>query len=229
MKIKSLWSYPVKSLLGESLQELNLDLRGVVGDRSYAITNSKGKFGSGKTTRRFIRINNLFSLSASSENGFPSITFPNGDIVRVNSPTINEKLSEYFGQKLTIEKENKISHFDDGAIHIVTTSSLSNLQKLMGSTEKIDERRFRANIIIETPDNLTDNYLIGKTLHIGEVKLEIIKQTERCRMVSLAQFGLEKDKKILKTISQNMELNFGIYAKALNPAIIKVGQKVKII
>lgn len=32
-KIERLWRYPVKSLLGESCPELNIDRRGVKGDR----------------------------------------------------------------------------------------------------------------------------------------------------------------------------------------------------
>ncbi|MBW4533907.1 MAG: MOSC domain-containing protein [Pleurocapsa minor HA4230-MV1] len=32
-KIKRLWRYPVKSLLGESCRELSVNKRGVIGDR----------------------------------------------------------------------------------------------------------------------------------------------------------------------------------------------------
>ncbi len=228
MKIKSLWRYPVKSFLGESLQELSLDLRGVIGDRAYAVTNTNGKFGSGKTTRRFVRINNLLSLSANTLNGNLSVIFPDGDSEKIDSNTLNSRLSEYLGQEVTLDKEKEISHFDDGAIHILTSSSLSQLKKLAPNS-LVDERRFRANIVIETPEGITDEYLIGKTLQIGKAKLKIIKKTERCRMASQEQPGLDKDKEILKVISKYMGLNFGLYAKVLNPETIMVGQTVEIL
>ncbi len=62
--IERLWRYPVKSLLGESCPELSLDRRGVIGDRWFAIQNSKGKFASGKNTRRFCKIEGLFDFQA---------------------------------------------------------------------------------------------------------------------------------------------------------------------
>ena len=47
--VVELWRYPVKSLLGEMLGEIELERRGVVGDRLYAVTDRAGKLGSGKT------------------------------------------------------------------------------------------------------------------------------------------------------------------------------------
>jgi uncharacterized protein len=48
-----LWRYPVKSLLGERLQAIEVEARGLQGDRRFAVTDRHGKIGSGKTTRRF--------------------------------------------------------------------------------------------------------------------------------------------------------------------------------
>jgi len=60
-KVDSLWRYPVKSLIGEHLTSFTVDARGVIGDRFYAISNAEGKFGSGKNTTRFRRIDVLSS------------------------------------------------------------------------------------------------------------------------------------------------------------------------
>lgn len=38
--IEQLWRYPVKSLLGESCEELRIDRRGVVSERWFAVRNS---------------------------------------------------------------------------------------------------------------------------------------------------------------------------------------------
>jgi hypothetical protein len=53
VSVLELWRYPVKSLLGEPLEEVEVDERGFVGDRLFAVVDSNGKIGSGKTTRRF--------------------------------------------------------------------------------------------------------------------------------------------------------------------------------
>ena len=62
-RVRSLWRYPVKSFLGERCDILELETRGVVGDRRWAIRDAQGRFGSGKDTRRFRRIDGLFEFS----------------------------------------------------------------------------------------------------------------------------------------------------------------------
>ena len=64
--VVELWRYPVKSLLGEELDQVEMEERGVVGDRLYAVTDREGKLGSGKTTTRFRRLDGLFELRARS-------------------------------------------------------------------------------------------------------------------------------------------------------------------
>ena len=63
-RVAALWRYPVKSLLGEQRPSLDLNGRGVEGDRTFAIRNADGKFASGKNTRRFFKLDGLFALRA---------------------------------------------------------------------------------------------------------------------------------------------------------------------
>lgn len=225
-KVESLWRYPVKSLLGESLEAIDINSRGVSGDRLYAISNSYGKFGSGKDTRRFRRIDGLFSMSAqSTENGI-SITFPDGNALPGNSPSINSMLSQTLGQNVTLTKEAEVSHFDDGAIHILTTASLYKLHEKLPHSG-VEPRRFRPNIVIAT--QLHDRELLGKVINIGSVSLEITHSTERCRMITIDQLDLEYSPEILKTVSQDFGLDFGVYAKVLSVGSISVGDRAEVI
>ncbi len=74
--VATLWRYPVKSMLGEPREYLDIDTRGVVGDRRYAIRNAEGKLGSGKSTRRFRRIDGLLRFRAAYNGDAAEITFP---------------------------------------------------------------------------------------------------------------------------------------------------------
>jgi hypothetical protein len=51
-------------MLGELCECLDVHTRGVAGDRLFAIRDSNGRFGSGKSTRRFRQINGLFGFQA---------------------------------------------------------------------------------------------------------------------------------------------------------------------
>ena len=225
-KIESLWRYPVKSLIGESLSSFEINDGGVPGDRLYAVSNLDGKFGSGKDTRRFRRIDGLFSMSAvTTENGI-SIDFPDGKVLTDNEPSINDQLSQTLGQSVTLTKEDNVPHFDDGAIHILTTSSLSLLHDQLPECG-IDPRRFRPNIVIA--GQLHDQELLGKIVNIGTATLEITHKTERCRMITIDQPGLESRPEILKMVSQNFGLNFGVYARVISIGSVSVGDTVEII
>ena len=61
--IAALWRYPVKSMLGERRDELQIEARGAAGDRLYAVRDNQGKLGSGKNSRRHVRIEGLFETS----------------------------------------------------------------------------------------------------------------------------------------------------------------------
>ena len=225
-KVESLWRYPVKSLIGEKLESLDIDIRGVSGDREYAVSNSDGKFGSGKDTRRFRRIDGLFSMSAESSVNGVSIKFPDGIVLTDKDPSINSKLSVTLGQSVTLTKEAEIPHFDDGAVHILTTSSLFSLRDLLPNSG-IDSRRFRPNIVIDSL--YFDQDLVGKTIRIGETVLEVTHKTERCRMITIDQPALESRPEILKSVSRHFGLDFGVYAKVLSTGTLSVGEKVEIV
>ncbi|GHA16354.1 molybdenum cofactor sulfurase [Arenicella chitinivorans] len=225
-RVESLWRYPVKSLIGESVDSFDIDCRGVSGDRLYAISNSDGKLGSGKDTRRFRRIDGLFSMSAETIDNGISITLPDKEVVTSNSPSINSRLSQILGQNVTLTKEDKISHFDDGAIHILTTASLSLLRKKLPHSG-VEPRRFRPNIVVKS--QFQDNELLGKVINIGTVSLEVTHKSERCRMITLGQPGLERSPEILKAISKDFGLDFGVYAKVISIGSVSIGDNVEVV
>ena len=224
--VKSLWRYPTKSLLGESLKTVKVDFRGIEGDRLYVISNAQGKFGSTKNTRRFRRIDGLFAMSSHTHLDDVYIEFPNGEVVSSSDKTIDDKLSAQLELNVSLTKEKSIPHFDDGAIHIISTSELAKLQSKLPKS-LIDECRFRANIVIDC--DLYDENLIGKVLKIGNVELKVLKKTERCRMVSMAQGNLNDDPKILREIAQSYNLNFGVYASVVTKGLIGAADTVAVI
>ncbi len=227
--VKSLWRYPVKSMIGEPCRNLRVEERGVVGDRLFAVRDGQGKFGSGKNTRRFVKIDGLFNFRAVYDGSIPVITFPDGKSLRGDDPSIHSSLTEALNQPVTLAKEQLISHFDDSPVHLVTTASLDWLRaQLPGSV--IDERRFRPNVLIETEGSgLVEHDWLGKRLLIGQsVMLEITHPTERCPMTNFAQPAIPEDKNIFARIGREADLKFGVYAKVILAGEVNSGEKVEI-
>jgi hypothetical protein len=96
-RVERLHRYPVKSLRGESPEEVEVDRRGVLADRRWALREPDGKLGSGKSTRRFRAMDGLGGLHARLVGGAPVVTFPDG---RVLSPgaALDDALTGHVGR-----------------------------------------------------------------------------------------------------------------------------------
>jgi uncharacterized protein YcbX len=225
--VSTLWRYPVKSMLGEECRELELETRGFRGDRLFAVQDAEGKLGSGKNTRRFRLIDGLLGFSACHAGEWPEIAFPDGRRVRGDDPRVHDALSAALGTAVTLVREARFPHFDDGAVHLVTTAALEWLRsRLPGS--QIDERRFRPNIVVTAGGaGQPEQSWIGRTLRIGdEVVLRVTAPTERCRMTTLAQGDLPEDVKVLRSLAEEAEAQFGVYAEVVKPGRIAAGDAV---
>lgn len=228
--IRDLWWYPVKSMLGISSDALALDRRGVIGDRWFAVRTAAGKFGSGKTTRRFQAIDGLFRFQARVQDAVPSIQFPSGVIMRADDPSIHHALTDVLGQSVMLVEEAAIRHLDAGPVHLVTTAALAWLQDALPATA-IDARRFRPNIVLDVPGcDLVEHQWIGQRLRIGRtVELHVRALAERCGMVGFCQSALPQAPAILRHLVQHTGSMFGVYADVVVPGIIHADDPVLLV
>ena len=222
--IARLWRYPVKSLGGEECGRLELNARGVEGDRRYAVVNREGRLGSGKTTRRFRQIDGLLQLRAAYQGDVPELIFADGMRILASDPQVDAALSNALNVPVTLGREQEVSHLDAGPIHLVTTAALAWLRAALPDV-LIDERRFRPNLVIDVPGGTqVERDWIGRTLAIGDqVTLRVTDRTERCRMVTLQQQELPYDPRVLGSIIRDADSGFGAYAEVVTPGTIARG------
>jgi MOSC domain-containing protein len=226
--VAGLWRYPVKSMLGERRESLLLERRGVVGDRLYAVRDEVGKFGSGKTTRRFRLMDGLYRFRAHYEGAIPLITFPDGVTLSGDDPAVHARLSDVLGINVQLSREGAISHFDDGPIHLVTTASLRALGALL-TQDEVDARRLRPNIVVETDgEGFLEDSWEGRDILLGDiVRLRVTKQTERCVMVNFAWDELREEPRALRALAQTHDACIGVYADVLTSGILRQGATVQ--
>ncbi len=97
--ISELWRFPVKSMQGETLQQVEMTALGVVGDRGYALIESvTGKVVSAKSVRHFPDLLNCRAEfveppGASSVAPPVRITLPDGTTVTSGTDKTNEILT----------------------------------------------------------------------------------------------------------------------------------------
>ena len=225
-RVKRIHRFPVKSLLGESLSTVQVDQRGLVGDRLWAVQNREGKFGSGKTTRRFKRMDGLFKLQARFENSVPVVSMHNGVVYRGDDPTVHLALSDFVGYPVTLAREEDVSHFDEGPISIITSSSIRALSEQLG--KPVDIRRFRANLLIDVPDEgFVEDKWVDRVIQIGSnVVLRVVAPLNRCVMVNFSQQELPKDDYVLRALAASHDATFGVFAIVEVGGDVEVGQPV---
>jgi uncharacterized protein YcbX len=224
--VSELARYPVKSMRGERLSRADVESRGVVGDRQWAVYTADGGIGSGKSSRRFRRIDGLldFRASLSEADGLvPVIEAPSGQRVRVDEPRADELLTAAFGQPLRLGREAGVRHHDDSPLHLVTTAAVRRVGELVG--DAVDLARFRPNLVLDVPGTgFVEDEWVGRELRLGpDVVVRLGAGMPRCVMVDLAQGPLERDGRVLKTLAQAHQLLLGLRVEVVRGGTVRLG------
>jgi uncharacterized protein YcbX len=234
--VTALWRYPVASMGGETVESVEIDTGGVVGDRGW------GVYATGEATAalaaRGRKWNNLLQAQARfaeppksgvdcppAEIGLPDGTVLQGDVAAVDAG-----LSALLGHDVVLRRvggataddgDRLAQAYEHAPIHLLTTASLDRLAALYPEGA-VDIRRFRANILVGTRgmSGFIENGWLGRRLQIGAVTLEITEDSRRCAMTILAQGDLPRDRGILDAITRHNGVNLGVYASVVVPGVI---------
>lgn len=229
-EVLSLHRYPVKSTSGEALGSVDVDVRGLVGDRAWAVRDTDGKLGSGKSTKRFRRMPGLLDLAARlGDDGVPVLHLPDGTALRADDPAVHGAVSAHVGRPVTVAPEADVSHFDDGPVHLVTTSTVRAVEAALG--RPADPRRFRPNLVLGTDgDGYVEDAWIGRELVIGpRLVLRVLMAMPRCVMVNLAQqAGVAADPDVLRTVTSAHDTTVGVLAEVVAPGPVALGDAVRV-
>lgn len=222
--------YPVKSLAGEDLERAALEPRGLAGDRAWAVRDLDGKLGSGKSTRRFRRMDGLLELAATYPGDTPLITLPDGRVLPAGAPATDQALSAHVGRPVSLAREDEVSHFDEGPVHLVTTASLRTLAEAAG--HDVDPRRTRANLLVDwQTDGHPEHGWVGRQVAVGrDVVLRVTAPMPRCVMVDLAQEELPADPGLLRLIGERTgNRALGVVADVVRTGEVALGDRVTLL
>jgi uncharacterized protein YcbX len=108
--IAGLWRFPVKSMQGEPVAEVELGVAGIAGDRAYAlIDRDTGKVVSGKSVRQFpdvmaCRASYLETPRHGGDAPAVSIELSDGSSLRSDQPDADARLSAFFGRDVFLSR-----------------------------------------------------------------------------------------------------------------------------
>jgi len=225
-RVVSLHRYPVKSLLGEQGMGLDLERRGVVGDRLWSVRTAHNKIGSGKTTRRFEAVIGLLELRAVENNERVIVTFPDGSRCFTDGADAGDRLCRHFGRPLTFAKETEVSHFDDGPVSLIGHASIAAVARERG--EHVDPARFRANIFLDTSVPFVEDGWIGQRVKLGTAILQVTMASPRCVMVEMKTAQLPAQPGNVRATARINSAHLGVVATVVVPGRISIGDTVEV-
>ena len=233
MTVVQLWRYPVKSMAGQRLERAEVGELGVQGDRGFGLVDLDT--GLVLTARRVPEL--LFAHPVMDGNpGSVRIELPDGTVTDDDAV-----LSNWLGRRVEFRRPDanesgryEIAANDDdpasnwlewegpnGVFHDSTRTRISILSE--DAIGDWDVRRFRANIFIAGGD---ERDLLGHPIRIGTAEFEVVKEIDRCVIVTRPQPALERDKDVLVQVHRHRNGNLGVGAVVLTPGTIRVGDPV---
>jgi hypothetical protein len=123
--------------------------------------------------------------------------------------------------------------FEIGAVYVLTSGSVDHLSNLQGKAARIDRRRFRPNIYIESDPALSgfvEDSWIGGALEIGDVvTVGDFAPTLWCVTSTLAQQDLPRDPSVLRTTAEHHQGCLGVYASVTRPGVLQQTDPVQLV
>lgn len=236
VRVVELWRYPVKSMQGEQLDSCEVGEHGIIGDRQWGVVDtSTGYVLTARRVPELLLASVLYRSPDEVEVRLPDGTDVSGDAA----------LSEWLGRPVALRSaldhgagtyENPLVVEDHVESEWAAWEGPSGVFHDSGRTQvsicsitalgEWDRRRFRFNVIV---DGSGEDDLVGRSIRLGEVRLDVRKAIGRCVMVTRPQpDGIERDTSVLKTINRERDGTLGIGAVVTRPGPVAVGDELVI-
>lgn len=227
--IREIYRYPVKSMAGEGQRSATIGWHGLDGDRRFA----------------FRRIGDTSGFPWLSASKLPDLLchrpyYPGGDasgpLVRVVTPDgvdlagdsaeLRERVAASFGGPVELLHLRQ-GIYDEAPLSVIAVATIRRLSEVSGVP--YDVRRFRPNILIETPDEqpFGEDAWVGRTVscggQAGSALIGVTMRDLRCAMVNLDPDSARSDPRLLKATAQLNTVTAGVYAVPVRTGSISVG------
>ena len=250
MKIAEIWRYPVKSMLGEQLDQASVGPSGIQGDRRWAVVDAES--GVSLSAKRYA---DLLRCRAWMSDNEVMIRLPDSGDLLAGSAEVARGLSDLLGREVTTRSADAtetIQHefptvvtegegkpflyepeteafFDCAPLQLLTTATLIELQRLLPAS-KVRTVRFRPNFLVETSEiGFVENNWVNKDVILGSLRCQVYDDTRRCIMVALSQGDLPRDTEVIRTILKSNDGIAGVALKTLDSDMLRCGAKVDVL
>jgi uncharacterized protein YcbX len=228
--------YPVKSMAGTVTESAFLGWHGLDGDRRFAFRRLGDDSGfPWLSASRVPELVVYHPLGLDESTGEPlpiHVRTPAGTHLELRSAELKSEVAERLGSSVELMKL-KHGIFDEASVSVISLATIAGIGSEAGVN--LDRRRFRMNIVLETPDDepfLEDGWVGGK-LVFGNTEprpaLTVTSRDVRCMMINLDPDTGAQDARVLKTVVRLNQNNAGVYGTVVQTGTIRVGDPVRLV
>jgi uncharacterized protein len=225
--VLSLHRWPVKSFRGEDHDTLELDARGVPGDRAHAVWLKGGKRATARVVPGLLRWSARYEQDVNGAIPAPRVFAPDGTPYTWDDARLPAALSDDLGRDVDVVHDPAGMQDLPNSILVTFEPTRAQLEEELG--EHVDLRRFRTNVHVDVDAGpWAEAGWEGRTLRIGDAELELLHPCLRCSIVARDPETNAKSPAPLKRLVREHGAIFGINARPRNEATIRIGDPVTI-
>lgn len=244
--VAALHRHPVKGLSPEVMAEAALEVGGYFpGDRLFAFENGPSGFDPADPQHQpkikflmLMRNEALAGLQTRFDDETRVLSIArNGSLLArgcVDEPAGRAALEAFFEREmpgalrgpvrlLTAPQGFRFMDSKRGFVSLLNLETIEAIGAALG-VGALDARRFRGNIHIAGLEAFAENDLIGKTLAIGDVELEVISRIDRCAATDVNPATAQRDTAMVASLERLYgHHDCGIYARIKKAGTIRPG------
>jgi len=213
MDVQELWRYPVKSMAGERLDEVEATLAGLEGDRLVQVRRGPmNRIVTSRTSPALLGLRATWDASGREPlvNGLPWRT-----------PEIAALVRKAAGEDARLERHEE-GRFDVLPLLIATDGAIRALG--------VDHRRLRPNIVVGGVDGLAERAWPGRFLRLGpSVVVQVAKLRQRCVMTTYDPDTQEQDVGVLRRIVEEFDGRMALDCAVVEAGRLRVGDPVALV
>jgi uncharacterized protein len=232
-EVEALYRYPVKSMMGESLEGADMGWHGLDGDRRLAFRRLDDRSGFPWLTASKLPELILFApqrRGAAANGDLPThVRTPEGQELAMFGQELAGVVGRLHGSPVEMMHLNR-GIFDEASISVIASATVSEVARL--AAQRPDVRRFRPNILIASLRSVPfeEDEWVGGTLWFGDVRggaaVAITNRDERCSMVNFDPDSARPTSEVLKAIVRVRDNKAGVYGACKGCGRVAVGQAV---
>jgi uncharacterized protein YcbX len=211
LHVAELWRYPVKSMRGESLDEVEVTADGFAGDRLVHVRDGRGRVVTARTHPGLLAF--AARLDAAGE--------PVVDGRPWRAPEVLEAVRCITGPDGHLVGDASVDRFDVLPLSVLTDGAIAALG--------VDRRRLRPNVLIGGAPGLVERTWPGAGLRIGAVLVGVEALRRRCVMTTYDPDTRAQDPGVLRRIASDFDGRMALDCRVLEPGRIRVGDPVEVV